>query len=125
MQGSLGGVTFRQFRFDSRLHQSSEPRKKSLTDRILMALRGFVWVDASANRVATVYTSAPLCNRRLTERRALGVSLSRKGAFCVWASPKGALCMRAVAQSALFREGPDRVENCGVWEEGEEDHRLS
>ena len=61
------------------------------------ALRGFVWVDASANRVATVYTSAPLCNRRLTERRTLGVSLSRKGALCVWASPKGALCMRAVA----------------------------
>ena len=30
------------------------------------ALRGFVWVDASANRVATAYTSAPLCNRRLT-----------------------------------------------------------
>ena len=71
-----------------------------------MALRGFVWVDASANRVAAVYTSAPLCNRRLTERRALGVSLSRKGAFCVWASPKGALCMRAVAQNAPFREGP-------------------
>ena len=70
------------------------------------ALRGFVWVDASANRVATVYASAPLCNRRLTERRTLGVSLSRKGALCVWASPKGALCMRAVAQSAPFREGP-------------------
>ena len=30
------------------------------------ALRGFVWVDASANRVAAAYTSAPLCNRRLT-----------------------------------------------------------
>ena len=71
MQGSLGGVTFRQFRFDSRLHQSSELRKKSLTDRILMALRGLVWVDASANRAATAYTSAPLCNRRLTQKRTL------------------------------------------------------
>ena len=30
------------------------------------ALRRFVWVDASANRAATAYTSAPLCNRRLT-----------------------------------------------------------
>ena len=30
------------------------------------ALRRLVWVAASANRVATVYTSAPLCNRRLT-----------------------------------------------------------
>ena len=30
------------------------------------ALRGLVWVDASANRAATAYTSAPLCNRRLT-----------------------------------------------------------
>ena len=44
MQGSLGDVTFRQFHFDSRPHQSSEPKKKSLTDRILMALRGLVWV---------------------------------------------------------------------------------
>ena len=42
-----------------------------------------MWVDASANRVATVYTSTPLCNRQLTERRILGVSLSRKSAF--WA----------------------------------------
>ena len=42
-----------------------------------------MWVDASANRVATVYTSTPLCNRQLTERRALGVSPSRKSA--VWA----------------------------------------
>jgi len=30
------------------------------------ALRGLVWVAASANRVATVYTSAPRRNRRLT-----------------------------------------------------------
>ena len=30
-------------------------------------------------------TNAPLCNRQLTERRILGVSLSRKSAFCVWA----------------------------------------
>ena len=36
------------------------------TEREIFALRGLVWVDASANRVATVYTSAPLCNRRLT-----------------------------------------------------------
>ena len=36
-----------------------------------MALRGLVWVDASANRVATACTSAPLRNRRLTERRIL------------------------------------------------------
>ena len=106
MQGTLGDVTFRRFSFDSRPHQSSEPKKKSLTDRILMALRGLVWVDASANRVATACTCAPLRNRRLTERRTLGVSPSRKGALCVWASPKGAFCMRAVAQSALFREGP-------------------
>ena len=42
-----------------------------------------MWVDASANRVATAYASAPLCNRQLTERRILGVSLSRKSA--VWA----------------------------------------
>ena len=55
-----------------------------------------MWVDVSANRVATACTSAPLCTRRLTERRTLGVSLSRKDALCVWASPKGALCMRAV-----------------------------
>ena len=128
MQGSLGGVTFRQFRFDSRLHQSSELRKKSLTDRILMALRGLVWVDASANRAATAYTSAPLCNRRLTQKRTLhppphakahsapttpprrdrrahsGRATSRKGAFCERASPKGALCMRAVvAPRAHFR----------------------
>ena len=60
------------------------------------ALRGLVWVDVSANRVATVYANAPLCNRQLTERRILGVSLSRKSAFCVWASPKSAFCMRAV-----------------------------
>ena len=31
-----------------------------------VALRGLVWVDASANRVAAAYTSAPLRNRRLT-----------------------------------------------------------
>ena len=66
-----------------------------------------MWVDASANRVATAYASTPLCTRRrhgkthsggvtLTKRRTLGVSLSRKGAFCVWAPPKGAFCMRAV-----------------------------
>ena len=29
------------------------------TEREIFALRGLVWVDASANRVATVYTSAP------------------------------------------------------------------
>lgn len=29
-------------------------------------LRGLVWVAASANRVTTVYISAPLCNQRLT-----------------------------------------------------------
>ena len=30
------------------------------------ALRGLVWVDVSANRVATAYASVPLCTRRLT-----------------------------------------------------------
>ena len=43
-------------------------------------------------------------HRNVTERRILGVSLSRKSALCVWASPKGAFCMRAVvAPRAHFR----------------------
>ena len=66
-------VTKRHQRYLSRIDQCCPFR----------ALRGLVWVDASANRVATVYTSTPLCNRQLTERRILGVSLSRKSAF--WA----------------------------------------
>ena len=66
-------VTKRHQRYLSRIDQCCPFR----------ALRGLVWVDASANRVATVYTSTPLCNRQLTERRALGVSPSRKNA--VWA----------------------------------------
>ena len=111
-------VTKRHQRYLSRIDQCCPFR----------ALRGLVWVDVSANRVATVHTNAPLCNRRLTERRILdgrrhgkaqsgratsrkgafwagdATSTSRKSAFCVWASPKGALCMRAGAQSAPFRE---------------------
>ena len=66
-------VTKRHQRYLSRIDQCCPFR----------ALRGLVWVDALANRVATVYTSTPLCNRQLTERRILGVSLSRKSAF--WA----------------------------------------
>ena len=42
------------------------------------ALRGLVWVDASANRVAAAYTCAPLCNRRLTQRRTLGGGVTEK-----------------------------------------------
>ena len=66
-------VTKRHQRYLSRIDQCCPFR----------ALRGLVWVDVSATRVATVYTSTPLCNRQLTERRTLGVSLSRKSAF--WA----------------------------------------
>ena len=54
-------VTKRHQRYLSRIDQCCPFR----------ALRGLVWVDASANRVATVYTSTPLCNRQLTERRIL------------------------------------------------------
>ena len=72
-----------------------------------VALRGFVWVDASANRVATACTCAPLCNRRLTERRTLGVSLSRKGALCAddatatW--PRGAFWTGDVTERRILR----------------------
>ena len=54
-------VTKRHQRYLSRIDQCCPFR----------ALRGLVWVDASANRVATVYTNAPLCNRQLTEKRIL------------------------------------------------------
>ena len=63
--------------------------------------------------------------RVLTERRTLHPGGSRKNAFCDRASRKDALCVTARIQNAPFGEMRDRVENCGVWEEGEEDHRLS
>ena len=67
------------------LSKNDTPAKReylgSLFDEVYMALRGFVWVDVLTNRAATAYTSAPLCNRRLTQRRTLGVSLSRKSAL--------------------------------------------
>ena len=87
-------VTKRHQRYLSRIDQCCPFR----------ALRGLVWVDVSANRVATVYANAPLCNRQLTERRILGVSLSRKSAFCVWAGHRVRFSVRSGVQSAPFRE---------------------
>ena len=73
---------------------------------------------AKAHSAQTVSRKSAVCTRHLTEnrtlrrrrhrdvtkRRTLGVSLSRKSAFCVWASPKGAFCMRAVvAPRGRFR----------------------
>ena len=54
-----------------------------------MALRGLVWVDASANRVATVYASASLCNRRLTERRSLHRRLPATAQQCTQVPQNG------------------------------------
>ena len=76
-----------------------------------------MWVDASANRVATACTSAPLCTRRLTERRTLrrrrhlDVTKGRtlhppphgKAQSACERSPRVRFSVRVRAQSALFR----------------------
>ena len=87
-------VTKRHQRYLSRIDQCCPFR----------ALRGLVWVDVSANRVATVHTNAPLCNRRLTERRILDGRRHGKAHFACETRPKGAFCMRAVvAPRGRFR----------------------
>ena len=88
-----------------------------------------MWVDASANRVATACTSAPLCARRLTQRRTLGShshgkarsapatpprrdqrahsgrATSRKGALCVWPHQRAhSACERWLRREAIFAD---------------------
>ena len=72
-----------------------------------------MWVDASANRVATACTSAPLRNRRLTERRILDGRRHGKAHFACGPHQKAHsacgrsrrvhLSVRVRAQNALFR----------------------
>ena len=72
-----------------------------------------MWVDASANRVATVYANAPLCNRQLTERRILDGRRHGKAHFACGPHQRAhSACershgvrfsVRVWSQNALFR----------------------